>query len=101
MYGLKRSQTNMKSQLGNFNPACADVGKYLRSKVQSRCWRGHAASSFRASIDCLVALAVFRPVFARDIGRQRHVAQLLHGGKEIWHRIKTQGALAEFAAHDH
>ena len=91
----------MESQFGDLNSPFLYVGKDLRCKVQARSWRGHATGGFRAGIDGLVAFAVFGPVFARDIWRQRDVPQFLYYGKKIGYSIKTERAFAKLAAPDY
>src|SRR5882724_8420736 len=101
VHRLKSPEAHVESKIGDLNSEFTYVGKDLRREVQARSWRGHAAGGFCAGIDRLVAFAVFGPVFARDIWRQRDVSQLLYYGKKIRHRIKTQGTLTEFAAPDY
>ena len=101
VHRLKSSQAHMQSQFGDLNSSFAYVSQDLWRKVQACGGRGDAAGGLRAGIDRLVAFAVFLPVFARDIGRQRDVSQLLQDGKKIRHGIKVENALAEFPSGNH
>jgi len=97
--GLKRSQADVQRDFGGFNAAVADAVEDLRREVKAGGGSGYRSALF--GVDGLIAVAIVRGVRARDVGRQRDVADLIECGEEIVHAMsgrEADAALAEFGA---
>src|SRR5207248_6670471 len=92
-------QTHVQGYLCSFNATGTDALQDLGRKVQSR-----SGSRYRAALageHRLIALPVCLNVGARNIGRQRNVADFSQHSKKVIHRCEPQSSLPELAASDH
>src|SRR6516165_9629760 len=96
MDGREGAEPDMKGDARDFDAAGSNGFQYLRCKVQSR--GGRCDRPTVAGIDGLVALAVRCEVIPMNVGRQRHVTDLVENGKEIIDWSEFEEPVAELAA---
>ena len=97
--GLKGSEADMESDFGGLDSALADAVEGFRGEMKAG-GRGGDRSAL-LGVDGLIAFAIAGGIRARDVGRERDVADAIEGGKESVHALnglKADAALAEFGA---
>jgi hypothetical protein len=93
VYRLKGAEADVQGDLGGPNPVLAKLSENLIRKVQAR-----RRSGYGSSLPCihgLVPCSVSSAVFARNVGRQRHVPNPLQRAEEVWSRGKANAPLPE------
>ena len=93
---LKGSQADVQGDIGGFDPPLADAVENFRGEMKSGGGGGDGAA--RVGIDGLIALAIAGRVRARNVRRERDVADAIEGGEEICDRLEADAALAKFSA---
>jgi len=96
---LESSQADVQRDVGGLDAALTDSVENLRGEMEAGRGRGYGSALLR--IDGLIALAIARGIWARDIGRERDVADAIEGGEEIiviLERLEAEVALAELGA---
>ncbi len=97
--GLKGSEADMEGDFGGLDSALADAIEGFRGEMKAGgrgCYR-----SALLCVDGLIAFAIAGGIRARDVGRERDVADAIEGGEESVHALnglKADAALAEFGA---
>jgi hypothetical protein len=97
--GLEGAEPNVESDFYSLYAAITVLGQNLRSEVEAGGWGGDG-STF-AGIDGLVAVAIGRRIEARDVRRQRDMADFIDAGEEVVNGCEADVALAKFAAVDY
>lgn len=96
VHRLKSSQSNMQRDLGSFDPALLNARKNFWSEMQSGSRSGHGSTLAR--IDRLISLAIARRIRARNVGRERNMADAFDSREEIRNGLETNSAFAKAAA---
>jgi hypothetical protein len=95
---LESSQADVQGDLDGFDMALADAVEDFRSEMKSG--GGGSYRSGLLGVDGLVAFAIAGRIGARDIGRERDVADAIEDGEEVVgalrSRLKADAARAEF-----
>src|ERR1039458_7988838 len=92
--GLESSQADVQGDLDHLDPTLADAVEDFRSEMQASGWGRYRSALPR--IDSLIAVAIAGRIGARDIRRERDVADAIEHGEEIADWLKADAALAEF-----
>ena len=96
---LECSEPDVQRDFGGLDAALTDSVENLRSEVKARSGRGYRSALL--SIDGLIALAITGRIGARDVGRERDVADAIECGEKIiviLEGLKADNALAELSA---
>jgi len=99
-YGLESSQADVERDFGGLDAALADAVEDFRGEVKAGGGSGYRSALL--GIDSLIAFAIAGRVGARDVGRERDVADAIEGGEEGVGGLKggreADAALAELGA---
>ncbi len=95
---LEGSEAHVQSNFGGFNAARGQAAQNLSSEMKT--CGGSSDGSPVASVYGLITFVVGRTVRARDVRRQRDVADQVDASEEIGHGSEADMALAEFPAGD-
>ncbi len=96
---LESSQADVQRDPGGLDAALTDSVENLRGEVETGGGRGYRSPLL--GIDGLIAIAIVGGIRARDVGRERDVADAIEGREKIIHALgglKTDVALAELSA---
>jgi hypothetical protein len=96
---LKCSQANVQRYINDFNAPQTHSLQNLGRKMQPGRRGRHRSALPR--IYGLIPITIRRLVFARDVGRQGHVAELLYGSEKILSRRKPNLPLSKGRSTDH
>jgi hypothetical protein len=94
--GLESSQADVQGDLDRLDPTLADAVEDFRSEMQAG--GGGRYRPARLRIDGLIAVAIAGRIGARDIRRERDVADAIEHGEEIADWLKADAALAELCS---
>jgi len=92
---LKCSQADVQRYINDCNAPQAHSLQNLGREVQAGRRSRHRSALLR--IYGLIAITIRRPVFACDVGRQGHVAELFYGSEKILCRRKSNPSLSKAA----
>ncbi len=95
---LESSQADVQGDLGGLDAALTDSVQNLRGEVETGGGRGYRSALL--GIDGLIALAIVGGIRARDVGRERYVADAIEGGEKIvviFEGVEADLALAELS----
>src|ERR1039458_1031659 len=95
----KGAEAHMQRNSGYLNALGNKSFQQRRRKVQSGCRRSHRTGFARE--DCLIALSIRLAIVAPNVGRQRHVANLVENSEEVVYVSETEQPLAELATLQH
>jgi hypothetical protein len=93
---LKRSQADVQGDIGGLDTALADPVEDFWCEMQAS--RGSRDRSTLLGVDGLIALAIVGGIRARNVRRERDVADAVEDWEEILNGLKANAALAEFSA---
>ena len=77
---LESSQADVQRDLGGLDAALTDSVENLRCEMKTGGGRGYRSALL--GIDGLIALAIVGGIRARDVGRERDMADAIEGGEE-------------------
>ena len=92
----KRAQSHMQRYARDLHPASSDQIQHMRREVQA-CGGSSYGTSFSRE-DSLIAFAVSSGIVAVDVGRQRHMTDLLQDAEEIIDRGEFEKPVPVLAA---
>ena len=95
---LEGSEAHMQRDFGGLNAARGQAGQNLWSEMKTR--GGSGDGSTIASVYGLITFVVGRRIWARDVRRQRDVADQVDASEEIGHGSEADVARTEFSTGD-